>query len=783
MKISARPANTPAHPSINWLMGVAIACLLGVIGLEMVFDNLRAELRKKSANERARLFVGEEIVHGINVIEKDLYLMAASSNPAGLKRVNRSIEVRLTKLRGDLNVLKQGGTVRRQVLLNLEGHDEMVREATYAPDPEENRLVMELIEIGPLLDQIKDKTDELERLMVKGWDLQESDNQRGFFSLHDEIDAFLKRIPPYFSRLDENANRLFFDSSERLRELESELQIQENRLTRLEMAAIALVLVLAGLAGMLFLTRINQANRRLEAALEEMRAAKDAAESASRAKSEFVSRMSHELRTPLNAIIGFAELLEAETLSPSHKNYVNLINESGKHLLELINAVLDHAKIEAGGMTLEKIALDFRATIEAVKTIVSERASSKGLEFIASIDPQLPHFVFGDPTRLRQILINLLVNAVKFTEQGSVELRVAREESHIVFSVRDTGIGMDTAALSRLFKSFSQADDSVTRKYGGTGLGLMISKELIEAMGGSIEVESAPGVGTVFWFWLPLQEAQVAADNGTSAALSVSQAAIAGLVPGRVLLVDDNRVNQQLAGAMLDRLGLAHDFADNGADALRRLASADFALVLMDMEMPEMDGVTATRQIRAREAEQGTPRLPIIAMTANAMHEDRDRCFAAGMDGYISKPVSLTTLQNELRRLFADTGVVPVTSPAPTAATTAYDGTHGPIFDRAAAIAMMGDAELFEELATMYIADVPGYLRDLDAALAAADGDGLTRAAHTLKGLFATFAAAPGQTIAQRLEKSARDGNAAACTELVAAARTHAEALAGALKT
>ena len=782
MKISQRLANTPDHPSINWLMGVAIACLLGVMGLEMVFDNLRTELRKKSDNERARLFVGEEIVQGINVIEKDLYLMAASSNPAGLRRVNRSIEVRLTKLRGDLNVLKQGGTVRRQVLLNLEGHDEMVREATYAPDPEENRLVMELIEIGPLLDQIKEKTGELERLLVRGWELQERGNQRGFFILHDEIDAFLKRVPPYFSRLDENANRLFFDSSEHLRELESELQIQEGRLKRLEMATIALVLVLAGLAGRLFLTRINQANRRLEAALEEMRAAKDAAERASHAKSEFVSRMSHELRTPLNAIIGFAELLEAETLSPSHKNYVNLINESGKHLLELINAVLDHAKIEAGGMTLEKIALDFRATIEAVKTIVSERASSKGLEFIASIDPQLPHFVFGDPTRLRQILINLLVNAVKFTEHGSVELRVAREDGHIVFSVRDTGIGMDTVALARLFKSFSQADDSVTRKYGGTGLGLMISKELIEAMGGSIEVESAPGVGTVFWFWLPLQEAQVAEDNGTSAALSVSQAAIAGLIPGRILLVDDNRVNQQLAGAMLDRLGLDYDFADNGVDALRRLANADFALVLMDMEMPEMDGVTATCHIRASEAERGAPRLPIIAMTANAMHEDRDRCFAAGMDGYISKPVSLTTLQNELRRLFADTGVVPVTSPAPTAATTAYDGTHGPIFDRTAAIAMMGDAELFEELATMYIADVPGYLRDLDAALAAADGDGLTRSAHTLKGLFATFAAAPGQAIAQRLEQSARDGNTSACAELVATVRAHAEALAVVLK-
>jgi CheY-like chemotaxis protein/HPt (histidine-containing phosphotransfer) domain-containing protein len=235
---------------------------------------------------------------------------------------------------------------------------------------------------------------------------------------------------------------------------------------------------------------------------------------------------------------------------------------------------------------------------------------------------------------------------------------------------------------------------------------------------------------------------------------------------------------------MLDRLGLDYDFADNGVDALRRLASADFALVLMDMEMPEMDGVTATCHIRASEAERGAPRLPIIAMTANAMHEDRDRCFAAGMDGYISKPISLTTLQNELRRLFADKAVAPAAdiSAAPAHVTT-NGGTHNAVFDRAAAIAMMGDAELFEELATMYIADVPGYLQDLDAAFAAADGDGLTRAAHTLKGLFATFAAAPGQAIAQRLEQSARDGNTLASAELVATVRAHAEALASALKT
>ena len=776
MNTVGRKPGAHITPSITWLMGVAVSCLLVVLGLKVFFDNLQDELREKSANERARLFVGEEIVRGIHGIEKEMYRMVATTNAVGLSRVHREIDFQLDKLVHDLEVLKSGGTVQRKVLLNLEGRDEMVREAIYRPDADSHAYVMELIEIAPLLDQIRTKPHELEMLLTQRQECLDKEDRNCLIRVLPEIAVFLKQLPPYFERLDENANRLFFDSSERLRELEEQLQVQRERLKKFEMGLISLVMILAGMAGMLFLRRINQANQQLETTLEEMRAAKESAERASRAKSEFVSRMSHELRTPLNAIIGFAELLEAETLSPSHKSYVDLINSSGKHLMELINAVLDHAKIEAGGMTLEKIAFDFSATIEDVKTIVAERANAKGLDFIASIAADLPRFVVGDPTRLRQILINLLVNAVKFTERGSVELRIAPESGRIVFSVRDTGIGMDEAALSRLFKPFSQADDSVTRKFGGTGLGLMISKELIEAMGGSIEVESAPGVGTVFWFWLPLQ---AAAQGTTTAAASIpaSQAAIGSLVPGCVLVVDDNRVNQQLAGAMLDRLGLLYSCADNGVDALRRLASADFSLVLMDMEMPEMDGVTATRQFRAIEAELGDAHLPIIAMTANALQEDRERCFAAGMDGYISKPISLTALQGEIHRLFGGkVAAAPASSPAIPAT------SNGAIFDRAAAIAMMGDEELFEQLAEMYIADYPGYLRELEAAATAADKERLGRAAHTLKGLFATFVAPAGESLAKQLEQAARNGDFTSCGEMVVALRTHTEALAGALK-
>jgi signal transduction histidine kinase/CheY-like chemotaxis protein len=638
--------------SMRWLFVLFMLCLLFLVGLHIVFANLQAEITARSTNERARLFIGEEVVRGIHGIEKDLYRLASTPNLAGLRRVKLALDEQLGKLRHDLVVLKDGGIVVRRISLNLEGRDEMVREVVYRPNRAHMRYVMELIEIAPLLDQLANKIQELETLLITSWNTQENNDRDAFFELHFDIDVFLKHVPPYFSRLEENANRLFFDSRERLNELEIELELHSRYLQWVEISLVLLVIILTSWAGWFFLKRIGQANKKLAETLEEMRLAKNAAERASKAKSEFVSRMSHELRTPLNAIIGFAELLEAEPLSLSHKNYVNLIGNSGKHLMELINAVLDHAKIEAGSLTLEHIPFDLVAEIESVKTIVGERAHSKGLNFVANLDTQLPRVVVGDPTRLRQILINLLINAVKFTEQGAVDLCIAAEQNLVVFSVRDSGIGMDPAALARLFKPFSQADDSITRKFGGTGLGLLISKELIEAMGGDIEVESTIGVGSVFRFGLPLPAAPLPLDLPAPPALIDQHVDLATLVAGRILLVDDNQVNQKLAGAMLNRLGLTYDFADNGIVALQKLAVTSYILVLMDMEMPEMDGVTATIQIRADEIAQKSGHLPIIAMTANAMQEDRDRCFIAGMDGYISKPVRLSALEAEIRRLF-----------------------------------------------------------------------------------------------------------------------------------
>jgi signal transduction histidine kinase/CheY-like chemotaxis protein len=760
----AKPEEIAASRAI-WLVVIFFAGLLLVVALKFVFAQLHDDLGKRSANERARLFIGEEIVREIKAIERDTFYMTTLTGSAAQVMVEKEIGRHVDGLRHALRVLKEGGTVRQVIDLNIEGHDEMVREATYTPRGDADGYVMELIEIGPLLDQIGDKVRSLRELLGERAELRDKGDQAGLFHLEQHIAANLKHLPPFFHRINENANRLFFESSQRLDTLEKSLDTQRSRYTLMETLSVILVIVIATLAGILFARQIRDSNRRLGAAWEEMRQAKEEAERASRAKSDFVSRMSHELRTPMNAILGFGQLLQEEDLHPDQRDYVNEINRAGAHLLELINQVLDLAKIEAGRMTLESIPFDPMRTVDEVATVVAEHARDKGLKLRFFASPELPARILGDPTRLRQVLINLIGNAVKFTEAGSIELRVEPSEdgAALHFMVEDTGIGMDAATLARLFKPFSQADESTTRKYGGTGLGLMISKDLVQAMGASLEVSSEPGVGSRFWFELPIQRiadapprptpltgygallscgeahqievltaqlqalgaeivplrglddvARVAAAEPRRAWLCIGQqgcldkfqatfgddprgqrimlripggeagtgqydaylqepftysrlldlvtqilakraqagAAAAGptserCLPDasgrRVLLVEDNRINQMVATRMLDKLGVPHDIADDGAAALEMLVARRYDLVLMDVQMPVLDGLDATRAWRRRE-QGGETRLPIIAMTANALVEDREQCLAAGMDDHIAKPIELDKL-------------------------------------------------------------------------------------------------------------------------------------------